>query len=54
MEGDRCVYGRWAIYITSPLIVSEIERIRTPNRRVVISFLQLFFLIKGKRVNAQL
>jgi hypothetical protein len=25
MEGDRCVYGRWAIYITSSLIAFEIE-----------------------------
>jgi len=23
--GDRCVYGRWAICVTSPSIVFEIE-----------------------------
>jgi hypothetical protein len=28
MGGDRCVYGQWAIDVTSPLIASEIMRIK--------------------------
>jgi len=54
MGGDRCVYGWWAIDVTSPLIASEIMGIRTLNRGVVNSFFVFLFLMKGKRVNSYL
>jgi hypothetical protein len=54
MGDDKCVYGKWAICVTSPLIASEIEGIRTPNRGLIIPFFVVIFLIKGKREYAQL
>jgi hypothetical protein len=42
-QGDRCVYGRWAIDVTSPPVASEIMGIRTLNRGVVIPFFSYFF-----------
>jgi len=50
MGGNRCVYGRWAIDVTSPPIASEIMGIRTLNKEVVILFF-VFFLMKDKTVN---
>ena len=47
MGGDRCVYGWWAIDVTSSSIVSEIMMIRTLNIGVIIPF----FLMKGEKVN---
>ena len=41
--GDRCVYGRWAINVTSPHIASEIMGIGTLNRGVSIPFFLFLF-----------
>jgi hypothetical protein len=51
MGGDRCVYGWWAIDVTSPPVAFEIMRIRILNIGVAISFLVFLFLMMGKRVN---
>jgi hypothetical protein len=48
MGGDRCVYGLWAIDVTSPLIAFEIMGInKTLNRGVVIPFFAFLFFNKG-------
>ena len=43
MGGDRYVYGRWAIDVTSSPIASKITGIRILNRGVIILFSYFFF-----------